>query len=150
MSTSSRPAIETKHLELIQAVVTRLAGNSFTAKGWSITLIAAIVALSSRTSQPGFVIVGLLPALCFWGLDAYYLRQERLFRKLYDAVRMDLLAAADPPRIERYSMDVTPVMAEVESWWATLIAGVVIMVHGPILAAVISVAAFALLTASGS
>lgn len=32
-------------------------------------------------------ILAYFPAFAFWGLDAYFLRQERLFRKLYDSVR---------------------------------------------------------------
>ena len=28
------------HLEMIQAVITRMAGNSFLIKGWSVTLVA--------------------------------------------------------------------------------------------------------------
>jgi hypothetical protein len=34
-----------KHLELIQAVISRMAGNSFLLKGWSVTLAAALLAL---------------------------------------------------------------------------------------------------------
>jgi hypothetical protein len=30
-----------KHLEMIQAVISRLANNSFLLKGWSITLVSA-------------------------------------------------------------------------------------------------------------
>ena len=29
-----------KHLEMIQGVINRMAGNSFALKGWSVTLIA--------------------------------------------------------------------------------------------------------------
>jgi len=31
-----------KHLELIQAVITRMAGNSFLIRGWSVTLVSAL------------------------------------------------------------------------------------------------------------
>src|SRR5215831_11819226 len=77
-----------KHLQLIQAVITRLAQNSFAYKGWAITLVAAIFALAVKeVRSPYLLIVALLPTIAFWGLDAYYLRQERLFRALYNAVR---------------------------------------------------------------
>ena len=130
---------ETKHLELIQAVVARLAVNSFSTKAWSIGLITALLSVAARTSELRFALLALLPALCFWALDAYYLWQERLFRQLYDTVRKDLLTKASPPRIEPYSMDVAPLAGEVESWAATLLAGVVIAVHGPVLVAVLAV-----------
>ena len=41
--------VKLKHLEMIQAVITRMAKNSFLLKGWSITLTAAIFALGTGT-----------------------------------------------------------------------------------------------------
>ncbi len=76
-----------KHLELIQNVISRMASNSFLIKGWCVTLVAALLALASQNSNTKYVIVALLPTVMFWILDSYFLRQERLFRKLYDQVR---------------------------------------------------------------
>ncbi|MBF2754679.1 MAG: hypothetical protein ISN29_05395 [Gammaproteobacteria bacterium AqS3] len=80
-----------KHLEMIQAVITRLAQNSFMIKSWSLTLIAGVVLLLYRyfKSEDGvyLIILLLIPVFGFWRLDAFYLRQERLFRNLYDDVR---------------------------------------------------------------
>jgi hypothetical protein len=77
-----------RHLEFIQGVINRMARNSFAIKGWAITLIAAIFVLGIGQSIAWyFFLIALLPALVFWGLDGYYLRQELLFRKLYDEVR---------------------------------------------------------------
>jgi len=56
-----------KHLELIQQVVSRLAGNSFSIKGWSITLVSALFELAAKDSNVRYAILALLPALCFWG-----------------------------------------------------------------------------------
>ena len=80
---------ETKiaHLQMIQAVITRMAGNSFMVKGWTVTLVTALFALAAADANGFFVYVAYLPAVMFWALDAYFLRQERLFRKLYDHVR---------------------------------------------------------------
>ncbi len=36
----------TKHLEMLQAAITRIAGYSFVAKGWSVTLATAILGLA--------------------------------------------------------------------------------------------------------
>ena len=55
-----------------------------------------------------------VPSLVFWGLDAYYLRQERLFRLLYDAVRRG------EPGVERFSMETGGFRAAVDSWWRTV------------------------------
>src|SRR5438552_10615326 len=120
-----------KHLEMIQAVVSRLAGNSFSVKGWSITLVSALFALAAKDSNPRYAALALLPALCFWGLDAYYLRQERLFRKLYEAVRTGA-AVGDPQLvIELYSMNTTPVSSSVDSWSSTLVSKSIFWLHSP-------------------
>jgi len=50
-------------------------------------------------------------SLLFWGLDAYYLRQERLFRCLYDKVCL----APDGVRIPTFSMDTAICEKEVGS-----------------------------------
>ena len=80
-------AAKLAHLQMIQAVVTRMAGNSFLIKGWSITLVAALFALAAANTNELFIYLAYFPTFMFWALDAYFLRQERLFRKLYDHVR---------------------------------------------------------------
>ena len=77
-----------KHLEFIQGVVNRLAADSFRMKGWSVALAAALFVLLARGGHPKFAPVALVPVLIFWGLDGYFLWQERLFRALYDHVRV--------------------------------------------------------------
>lgn len=76
-----------KHLEFIQEAIKRMAGNSFLLRGWSITLIIAIVTLAHQSNKPVYFIVALLINLIFWLLDSYYLLQEKKFRCLYDEVR---------------------------------------------------------------
>ena len=80
------PALH-KHLEFIQAVIARQAGNSFLIKGWAITVAGAFDGFAIRTLDWRVALVGLFPAFTFWGLDAYFLQQERLFRCLYNAAR---------------------------------------------------------------
>ncbi len=80
------------YLQMIQAVIARMAGNSFLIKGWSVTLVAALFALAAANTNALFVYLAYFPSFMFWALDAYFLRQERLFRKLYDDVR-----ASDEP-----------------------------------------------------
>ena len=76
-----------KHLEFIQGVVNRLASDSFRLKGWAVVLIAALFVLVVREGRIELAAVGMAPVLLFWGLDGYFLWQERLFRALYDHVR---------------------------------------------------------------
>ena len=68
-----------KHLELIQGVINRMAGNSFALKGWAVTLIAGIFALASKDADKIYFLVAYIPITVFWGLDSYYLLQERLY-----------------------------------------------------------------------
>lgn len=74
--------LDIKRFEILQGIITRMAQNSFTIKGWAVTLVAALLALSNKDSDRGFALYALYPAIAFWGLDAYYLMQERLFREL--------------------------------------------------------------------
>src|SRR4051794_12627940 len=76
-----------KHLELIQAVISRLANHSFLVKGWAVTLAGIFFGLAVSSSNPGLALVSLAPTILFWGLDTYYLRSERLFRALYERAR---------------------------------------------------------------
>lgn len=75
-----------EHLKMLQAIITRMASNSFMVKGWCITLVSALLALSAKDAR-FMVFVAYLPVLMFWWLDAFFLHQERLFRELYDHVR---------------------------------------------------------------
>jgi len=77
-----------KHLEFIQGVINRMAGNLFFLRGWTITLIAALLALFVIGTNSNYIIYFLLVlVLVFWILDGYFLSQERLFRALYNHVR---------------------------------------------------------------
>lgn len=76
-----------KHLEFLQAAISRMASNLFFLKGWSVTLIAALFALSAKDSNKWYVLLAYYPLLVFWILDGYFLSQERRFRSLYDCVR---------------------------------------------------------------
>ena len=77
-----------KHLEFIQGVINRLATDSFRMKGWAVVLVSALLVLLAREGRIEFAYIGFVPVLVFWGLDGYFLWQERLFRDLYDHVRV--------------------------------------------------------------
>lgn len=76
-----------KHLEFIQTVINRMAGNCFMLKGWAITLVAALFALSAKDANHSYIFIAYFPVIIFWILNGYFLSQERLFRVLYDHVR---------------------------------------------------------------
>lgn len=75
------------YLQMIQGIVNRMASNSFMLKGWAVTLIAGIFALASKDTDKVYFLIAYIPIIIFWGLDAYYLMQERLYRNLFNSVR---------------------------------------------------------------
>ena len=78
---------KSKHLELIQGVINRMAGNLFFLRGWTITLIAALIAIFIKELNSGYIYFLAVIVLVFWILDAFFLSQERLYRDLYNHVR---------------------------------------------------------------
>lgn len=127
-----------KHLEMIQAVITRMAGNSFLLKGWSVTLVAALFALAAANANHAFVFLGYFPVFVFWLLDGFYLGQERKFRNLYDHVR-DL----DADDVD-FSMS-TKRFCDTRSSWACACFSVTILIfHGVVFGSVVIVMLLAL------
>ncbi len=75
-----------KHLEMIQEVIQRMAHNSFQLKGWAVTLIGVVGALCGAQDDKRFFLLAFIPALAFWGLDAFYLQVERKYTVLFKNV----------------------------------------------------------------
>ena len=74
------------HLQMIQGIINRMASNSFALKGWAVTLVAGVFVLAEKGTDKLYFLIAYIPIIVFWGLDAYYLLQERLYRALYDKV----------------------------------------------------------------
>ena len=122
-----------KHVELVQGVINRMASNSFLLKGWSVTLVAGLFALAASGGNWAYSVLGLLPSLSFWWLDAYYLQRERLFRRLHDAVRRGDLES------NLYSMNTAKYAADVPSLVSTAFSKSVLALHGVVVATVVIV-----------
>ena len=74
-----------KEIDLVQNCISRMANNSFLLKGWSISLISVILAIIYEKINPIQISLILdIIILYFWYLDAYFLREERKYRKLYE------------------------------------------------------------------
>lgn len=124
-----------KHLEMIQGVINRMAHNSFLLKSWSVVLVSALFALSAKEKNGYLVPLAYFPALAFWVLDGYFLWQERLFRKLYDQVRV--LDDADVD----FSMNISPVLSKVDPWLKVIFSKTLAIFHGAIIATIFLVMA---------
>lgn len=72
-----------KHLDILQGLINRMAGNSSTCKNYCVTLVTGILALDQVKSAHGFTWLAMVPVLLFCFLDAYYLSLERHFIKQY-------------------------------------------------------------------
>lgn len=88
LSTSSAPSEEDrrKHLDFIQAVVTRMSAASSSAKGWLLPVATATYGFALIQHSRAVALLGLAAVVLFMFLDANYLRQERAYRRLYDTV----------------------------------------------------------------
>lgn len=116
----------TAHLQMIQSVITRMASNSFVIKGWSVTLVTALLALTAAANANAlFVYLAFFPNFMFWALDAYFLRQEILFRELYDHVRT---SGEDVD----FSMNTAPLMRHTKSTWSVALSHTLRLFHGTV------------------
>lgn len=123
-----------KHLELIQGVINRLSTNSFLLKGWSVVLVSALFALAAPESRAAFVYLAYIPAFVFWGLDGYFLWQERLYRALYDHVRSKSDTEID------FSMNTSSFRGtSAGSWPEAVLSRTLLAFHGVLIVAVVIV-----------
>lgn len=77
-----------KEIDLIQACITRMADNSFRLKELYISLISVAITVM-MTQESEWIIIGiflLCVTLIFWGLNAFFLKMETLYRWKYEWV----------------------------------------------------------------
>lgn len=77
------------HLQMMQAAISRMAGESARMKQFALASIAATASTAAATGTAHLALAGAVLALLFWALDARYLAQERWFRAMYDTVRQN-------------------------------------------------------------
>ena len=123
------------HLTMIQGVINRLAQSSFLLKGWSVVLVSALLAVAATSSEDLILYITLLPSLAFWGLDGYFLWQERRFRALFDHVRSQDEAVLD------YSLDTKSLsnLTLYHKWWNAVFSRTLCLFHGAIFITVLAV-----------
>ncbi|RVI03192.1 hypothetical protein CN205_24110 [Sinorhizobium meliloti] len=78
-----------QHLEMIQAVIARLAGNNASHKNYCISLIMGAFGLAATLQKPLIAALAFLPVVAFAVLDAQYLRLEKRYRELFERVRLE-------------------------------------------------------------
>lgn len=97
------------HLGFIQGVITRMGGNSLALKGAAMALTTAVIAVMGAVPDFNtlFILAAIAPIGLFWFMDAQYLKLERQFRKLYDAIRLN-------QDVAEFSMNPAPFKSQVD------------------------------------
>jgi hypothetical protein len=72
------------HLQIIQAVIQRMASNSASCKTWCITLVSALLIVVIQSNRMEYLIIAYIPIILFLLLDTYYLSLEQRFRNSYN------------------------------------------------------------------
>jgi histidine triad (HIT) family protein len=93
------PEDRRKHLDYIQAVVTRQSAASASAKAWLLPIVTATFGFALTQSSWPLAALGLVAIILFAYLDANYLRSEKQFRRLYNTV------ARSTRKVPLYTLD---------------------------------------------
>lgn len=108
----SDPEDRRKHLDYVQSVIARMSSASSSAKSWLLPVATAAYGFALSQKIPSVALLGIAAVVIFGFLDANYLRQERAYRRLYDAVARGLVPcfALDPAAADLGKPPPTP-------WW---------------------------------
>jgi histidine triad (HIT) family protein len=127
-----------KHLDMVQAVVARLAGASAVTKGWQLPVVTAAYGYAVAQQAWRVAIVGVGLTLLLASVDARYLRQERANRALFRGVARGVVRDYDmdvDPYLGRSDGDATGGRDEDSTWRGVLTSGSIGWFYGPVLAA---------------
>ncbi|MBL7723521.1 MAG: hypothetical protein JNK27_05195 [Chitinophagaceae bacterium] len=78
-----------KEIDLIQGIIRNMSANSFEVKKWLIGVLTALIIFKNDELLGGntkFIWLLLIPIICFWYLDAFFLSTEKFYREMYDWV----------------------------------------------------------------
>ncbi len=93
---NNKQTILHKEIDLIQDCIKRMANNSFLIKGWTVSLIAVVLALAKDKIDFIYIcLILLVPVLGFWYLDTFFLRTEKMYRKMYEWVITNRLTSEE-------------------------------------------------------
>ncbi|MBS3777503.1 MAG: hypothetical protein KGY70_20070 [Bacteroidales bacterium] len=114
-----------KHLEFIQNTINRMVHGSFLMKSINVFMVSVLLIIGVIKNENQVIfLIGFLPVIVFWILDGFFLYQERLFRTLYDEVRMKNQDEID------FSMDTKRFRGGRQSWWSSFWSGALWPFHG--------------------
>jgi hypothetical protein len=92
-----------------------MSAASAVAKGWALTIATAAFGYAGTQSSAVVVLLGMFAAVLFAAVDARYLREERKYRLLFDAVRVRAVDAYEM-NATRYCGTLSQAECEPISW----------------------------------
>jgi hypothetical protein len=137
MTVSAEKIVElrVKHLEMLQSLITRMAGYGASFKSYCITVTTAVIGFAFTLHRPVVAVLALLPVIAFGVADAQYLRVERRFRDVFNLVRKEGWDAMPSFDINLQSAPAQSFLSAATSWsivwfYAPLAVGVLLAVLG--------------------
>lgn len=88
-------------------------------------------ALAVKDADKRFMLIAYFPVFVFWALDAFFLHQEKLFRKLYEDVACGTVSS------EACTLDTSVVRNKVPSGIAVFFSKTLLPFHGTIVLVVL-------------
>jgi hypothetical protein len=130
-------ADQTKHLDYIQAAISRMNNNSFQMKGWMVAIVSALLAIFAGDRQNhAYALIAILPTVIFWFLDTYYLWQERKFRGLYNDVAG---VSENPKEIKVFAMRPDLYTGGKYSFWDVFTSVTILYLYFPVVVILVGV-----------
>jgi len=78
------------HLSNLQGIIARMSQLSAHTKTWCLTLVAAIMVITTNLNQTATLWISIIPIVLFMIMDMQYLALERRFRDIYNDFVRDL------------------------------------------------------------
>jgi len=124
-----------KHLEMLQSLITRMAGYGASFKSYCITVTTAVIGFAFTLHRPAVAALALLPVIAFGVADAQYLRVERRFREVFNLVRKESWDTMPSFEINLQSAPALSFMSAATSWsivwfYTPLAVGVLLAIFG--------------------
>jgi hypothetical protein len=135
MSPEKIAELRVKHLEMLQSVITRMAGYGASFKSYCITVTTAVIGFAFTLHRPAVAALALLPVVAFAIADAQYLRIERRFRAQFNSVRSESWETMPSFKVDLAEMPTQSFLKALTSWsilffYAPLAIGVTFAIVG--------------------
>ncbi len=74
------------YLQMIESIIDRMSNKSGNIKGFAVSIVAGVTALSFKETSPYVLVLSFMTILIFLWLDLYYLGMERKYKYFYKQV----------------------------------------------------------------